>query len=73
MENEIEYPISPNKDDYFKFERPRFQAKEEYTKVEFDPNLRLRIPTMPYDVMHRYLRNYDPIPDPQSTYVAVNH
>lgn len=52
---------------------PKFQPKEEYTKIEFDPNVRHRLPTIPYYVMYKYLKNREPTLDPQSTYVAVNH
>ena len=52
----------------------RFVPKKEFTRLDFDPNVRHRMDSINNTILYRGL--YDkPIPqkDPQSCYVAVNH
>jgi large subunit ribosomal protein L13 len=74
LSEEKEYKTSRDRSEYFNIDKlPKFEAKEEYTKVEFDPNIRLRLPKMPYELAYQFLYNEKPKLDPQSTYVAVHH
>ena len=50
-----------------------FFPKEEFTKLPFDPNTRLRHETMDNHIIYRALRGYIPDYEPQSNYCAVEH
>jgi hypothetical protein len=59
------YNLASDKSEYYDMKKiSGFKAKEEYTKVDFDPNLRLRLPKMPYKVFYDYLYNQSPILEP---------
>ena len=49
------------------------EQKEEFTKMQFEPDVRLRLPEMPNHLAWRFFEGYEPEVDPQSIYVAVNH
>jgi len=52
---------------------PVFHPKEEYTKIEFDENVRFRVPEMMNTTVWHYLYGHIPPKDPMSTYASVNH
>ena len=52
---------------------PKFEPKEEFTRIPFDPNIRHRLPTMPNHLLHRFMQNHVPETEPQSQYIAVHH
>lgn len=47
--------------------------KPEFSRIAFDPNVRLRLPEIRNSLAWRYLQGYEPDVEPQSQYVAVNH
>ena len=49
-----------------------FEAKEEYTRLKFDPNIRHRPMEMPNHLTYRYLYGMPPEKKAQSAYVAIN-
>ena len=51
----------------------RFQAKEEFTRAKFDPNIRHRAMEMPNHLMYRYLYGIKPKKEAESAYVAVHN
>ena len=51
---------------------PRFKPKEEFTKIPFDPNIRLRLPEFTIDEQYPYMYGELPQDDAQSQYVGVH-
>ena len=48
-----------------------FVPKPEYSRLQFDPNVRHRMPEISNDTLYRMVGNYVPQKDPQSCYVAI--
>lgn len=70
-----EYAIEPDQSLRFedKSEFSVFEPKEEFSRIPFDPNIRLRLPEIPNSLAWRYLQGFEPDVEAQSCYVAVNH
>jgi hypothetical protein len=49
----------------------RFQPKEEFTRLKFDPNVRHRLPEMDNTIVYRAMQGFEPDYEPQSNYVAI--
>lgn len=48
-----------------------FVPKPEYSRIDFDPNIRHRMDSMDNTIIYRSLKFKEPYVDPQSTYCAV--
>lgn len=59
--------------DLSKLKTPRFETKDEFTRIPFDPNIRHRHTEMPLHLQYRFMYGHMPVGEPQSCYVAVNH
>jgi hypothetical protein len=75
MGQEKEYQIDADPMGKFqdKSEFKKLEQKEEFSKIPFDPEVRLRLPEMPNHLAWRFFEGYEPKIEPQSIYVAVNH
>jgi len=49
----------------------QFEPKQEYSRIEFDPNIRHRIDEFPNSLIYRSLVGRVPEKEPQSMYCAV--
>jgi hypothetical protein len=45
---------------------PRFKPKEEFTKIPFDPNIRLRLPEFTEKEQYNFMFGEQPEEEPQS-------